>query len=151
VNVLNTGLASISLLLALVGAYSMVAFADLEGLFTDLNSLLALLLLLLVRFRLPLADLLGFSGDNLKIVEVFLAALDFVRVVAGLANLLDHHLIGVVDFFFLVIIVSLSLSWKIKMHLFFGNRTGWQTVYYYALSQLLISSGTNRMYLSALT
>jgi hypothetical protein len=110
VSVLHAGLASISLFLALVGTNSVVAFADLASLFADFNSLLALLLLIFVKVGLLLADLLSFSGDNLKVVEVFLTALDVMRVVAGLANLLDHLLVRVVDFFFLVFIVSLSFG-----------------------------------------
>lgn len=110
VDVVNASLAGLSLVLATVGADSVVGFADLEGLFADLGGLLALLAILFAIEGNALADLLGLSGNGFQIVEVLFAALDFVAVVAGLADLLDHFFVSLVDLNLLVVLILLSLS-----------------------------------------
>jgi hypothetical protein len=114
VDVVNASLACLSLVLATVGADSVVGFADLESLFADLGGLLALLAILFVIEGNALADLLGLSGNGFQIVEVLFAALDFVAVVAGLADLLDHFFVSLVDLNLLVVLILLSLSCENK-------------------------------------
>jgi hypothetical protein len=113
VDIVGLGLASLTPLLALFGVDLMLVLAKLLGLLTDFSSPLALVAVSLILNCNALAELFSLSGDDLKVVEVFFTVLGIMRVFIGLTYLLDEFLIIMADFFFLVLLVPLSLGLKI--------------------------------------
>jgi hypothetical protein len=112
VDIVGLGLASLTPLLALFGVDLMLVLAKLLGLLTDFSSPLALVAVSLILNCNALAELFSLSGDDLKVVEVFFTVLGIMRVFIGLTDLLNEFLIIMADFFFLVLLVPLSLRLK---------------------------------------